>query len=155
MLDRHGKELDRTVAKLNEKGQVLEATSSSQRGQIHVSYEYDAQGRPIAVDVKLEGQRALSQRIEITDLENNHLAFNLYGPQGKPLARGETREDGDRREVSQLTPTEAHARSNTTTEQIVSRDANGNWTKKVVLKNRGPAQPPEVLAEMNRAISYY
>ena len=155
VLDRHGKKLDRTLAKLNEKGQVLEATSSSEFGQIHVSYEYDAQGRPIAVDVKLEGRRELSQRIEIKDSGNNHLAFSLYGPQGKLLARSETREEGDYREVSQLSLTEANARSDTTTEQIASRDPKGNWTKKVVLKNRGPGEPPEVIAEMNRAISYY
>ena len=150
-----GRELSRTVSKPDAAGRVLESTLTdlSDNSQIHQMTRYDAEDRLLGSEVTFPSNHpGLPSRMEV-NRSGDVLVMTSYAADGTILTRSEAREDNASRESSLMFNGNA-ATQVTTIEQIDSRDAEGNWTKKTIFERRGPTGPMEPVAEICRTIIY-
>jgi hypothetical protein len=157
VMNADGKELTRLVTRMDAAGRVIESTSIdlSDNSQVHQTTRYNTEGHPVGSEITFQNSPpGLPSRMEIIRRADNEFITTSYGPDGTILTQTETREDNASRESS-MRFAGNNSRQMITIEQIESKDAEGNWTKKTIFERKALTQLREPVAEIYRTITYY
>jgi len=147
-----GREVSRTVIKLDEAGRVIESTTTdlNDDSRIRQTNRYDAQGNLVGNETTFSGMPpGFPSRIETGRQEDNRSVTKAYAADGTILTRSETVVAGGAWQVSNEILGGDNPRSTTSAERVDERDAEGNWTRKTILSDDKP------VAEIYRTITYY
>jgi hypothetical protein len=147
-----GKGVSRTIIKLDEKGRVIESTSTDLEdgSRIRQANQYDAQGTLIGDEVTFSGMPpGFPSRIETVRQADNRLVATTYAADGTILTRSEVSSGDGAWQASNEIIGGDNPRSLANSERIDERDTEGNWIRKTILADGKP------VAEVYRTITYY
>lgn len=151
-----GVELERTVTKRDELARVLESTSINQSDstQIHLVLRRDAEGRTVGGRVTFSSKEEVTLRIEIAE-QGNQMIMKTYQPDGKLLTQAEFTGASSDEDLTKQILTKTSDRQEQTIEGIKSKDAQGNWTKKMVSEKDPVTQQDTPVTMFYRTVTYY
>ena len=173
--DADGKQVDHTLRKFDEQGRISEFTSlDSDKIDAKMTMRYDEQGRPVEATVSFKGgdgalvsdgaprnlralnaESAVAMRVEVLYQSDKQSVITIYGPDGQIANQMQSTEDDAGHQVQQVLFQSENAIQKSSSEQIDSTDAQGNWTRKTIFERNARTQVDEPVAVLYRTISYF
>jgi hypothetical protein len=174
--DAAGRELEHALRKFDEHGRMSELTSlDSGKMDARMTMRYDEQGRPVEATVTFKGgegtiiadghgagnlrapnaESVVAMRVDILYQSDKQALITMYGPDGQIAHQVQSTEDEAGNQMQQVLFESGEGYHQSTSEQVHTTDAQGNWTRKTIFERNPRTQVDEPVAVLYRTISYF